>query len=180
MTKAPRMIPARLTVRRLADEIDQMPGRVLEELARHGHALAVEDVIGAELAIDVAKSFAVELNVESRDLALEQLYEYETKGELASEPGGRAGAIVEGVVSSVDELDQMIESVAERWSVARMPVIDRNIIRMGLYELTGDAKTPTAVILAEATRLAQAYSTERSAPFVNGVLATLAETVRES
>ena len=78
------------------------------------------------------------------------------------------------------DLDEMIESVAERWSVARMPVVDRNIIRIALQELRVDKATPTAVVISEAVRLAQTYSTEKSAAFVNGVLATLAKTIRES
>ncbi|MGH3649079.1 MAG: transcription antitermination factor NusB, partial [Acidimicrobiia bacterium] len=126
-----------------------------------------------------ARALGVDITVESRDLALEQLYEYETRGEVGSDVGGRAGAIVDGVVTNLDELDQMIESVSEHWSVARMPVIDRNIIRIGLYELRSDPMTPTAVVASEAVRLAQTYSTEKSAAFVNGVLATLAKTIRE-
>ena len=59
-----------------------------------------------------------------------------------------------------------------------MPVLDRNILRIGLYELENDRDTPTAVIVAEAVRMAQTYSTERSGSFVNGVLAALAQDVR--
>ncbi len=61
-----------------------------------------------------------------------------------------------------------------------MPVVDRNIIRIALYELLSDPDTPTAVIVSEAVRLANTYSTEKSASFVNGVLATLAKTIRDS
>ena len=59
-----------------------------------------------------------------------------------------------------------------------MPVVDRNILRIGLFELKHDRDTPTAVIVTEAVRMAQTYSTERSGSFVNGVLATLAKEVR--
>ncbi|HEU4895341.1 MAG TPA: transcription antitermination factor NusB [Acidimicrobiia bacterium] len=139
-----------------------------------------EDILGADLAIAVARTLGVDVSVEPRDLALERLYEFDTRGELSSDVGGRAGEIVEGVISDIDGIDQMIESVAERWSVARMPVIDRNIIRIAIHELRADRETPTAVIVSEAVRLAQTYSTEKSAAFVNGVLATLARTIRES
>ena len=118
------------------------------------------------------------VSVESRDLALELLYELETRGEIASDVGGRAGAIVDGVVGDLDELDALIESVSEHWSVARMPVIDRNILRIGLHELRHDPKVPIGVVVSEAVRLANTYSTEKSASFVNGILATLAKTVR--
>jgi N utilization substance protein B len=59
-----------------------------------------------------------------------------------------------------------------------MPVIDRSILRIGLYELLEEEDVPTAVIVSEAVRLAKTYSTERSGSFVNGVLATLANEVR--
>lgn len=174
------IIPARVT----ASELATIIGRNLEEvraaLGSREQPDAPEDVMGADLAIAVAKSLGVSVTVEPRDLALERLYEYETKGDMGSDAGGRAGAIVDGVVSDLDDLDEMIESVSEHWSVARMPVIDRNIIRIGLYELRSDPMTPTAVVVAEAVRLAHTYSTEKSPSFVNGVLATLAKTIRES
>lgn len=173
-------IPARVTASELATAIDRAIDEVQAVLRAREHPASPEDILGADLAIAVAKSLGVDATVEPRDLALECLYEYETRGEVGSDVGGRAGAIVEGVVSNLDELDQMIESVAEHWSVARMPVIDRNVIRIALYELRSGEMTPTAVVVSEAVRLAQTYSTEKSAAFVNGVLATLAKTIRES
>jgi transcription antitermination factor NusB len=172
-------IPARVTARELATAIGRDIGEVLAALRARDQPDAPEDILGADVAISVAKTLGVEVTVEPRDLALELLYEYETRGEIGSDVGGRAGAIVEGVVSNLDDLDGMIESVAEHWSVARMPVIDRNVIRIGLHELRSDEMTPTAVVVAEAVRLAQTYSTEKSAAFVNGVLATLAKTIRD-
>lgn len=174
------IIPARLTAQELAGAIDRDVSEVQAALDAREQPHATEDILGADLAIDVAKALGSEVTVEPRDLALERLYEYETRGELSADAGGRAGAIVEGVVSDLDEVDQMIESVAEHWSVARMPVIDRNIIRIGVYELRSDSMTPTAVVVSEAVRLAQRYSTEKSAAFVNGVLATLANTIRDN
>lgn len=173
------IIPARVTTEELAGAIERDVSEVQAVLRSREEPDAPEDVMGAERAIAVARVLGVNATVESRDLALERLYEYETRGELATDAGGRAGAIVEGVVSDLEDLDEMIESVAEHWSVARMPVIDRNIIRIGLYELLSDRMTPTAVVVAEAVRLAQTYSTEKSSSFVNGVLATLAKTTRD-
>lgn len=172
------IIPARMTTQELADALARDLTEVQAVLRAREEPHAPEDVLGADLAIAVARSLGTEATVESRDLALERLYEYETRGEL-EQVEGRAGAIVEGVVNALDDLDETIESVAEHWSVARMPVIDRNIIRIGLWELRSDRKTPTAVVVSEAVRLAQTYSTEKSAAFVNGVLATLAKTIRD-
>ena len=63
-------------------------------------------------------------------------------------------------------------------SFSRMPVIDRNVLRIAVFELESDPDVPTAVIVAEAVRLASTYSTERSASFVNGVLSSLAKAIR--
>lgn len=174
------IIPARLTCQELADKIDRSIEEVQAVLRTREQDDAPDEVLGADQAITVSGILGVTVTVESRDLALERLYEYETRGEMGSDAGGRAGAIVEGVVSYLDELDEMIESVSEHWSVARMPVIDRNILRIGLHELRSDPMTPTAVVISEAVRLAHTYSTEKSPSFVNGMLATLAKTIRES
>jgi transcription antitermination protein NusB len=174
------IIPARLTVSELAERIGRATPEVQAALRARAEADAPDDVLGADVAMAVAAALGVTATVESRDLALERLYEYETRGETGLDAGGRAGAIVEGVVGDLEDLDEMIESVSEHWSVARMPVIDRNIIRIGLYELRSDPMTPTAVVVSEAVRLAHTYSTEKSPSFVNGVLATLAKTIRQS
>lgn len=173
-------IPARITARELAERIGRDLNEVRAVLTARGEPDAPEEVLGADLAMSVARSLGMKATVESRDLALERLYEYEARGAIDPDTGGRAGAIVQGVVSELDELDDLIESVAEHWSVARMPVVDRNIIRIGLYELLSDPDTPTAVVISEAVRLANTYSTEKSSSFVNGVLATLSKTIRDS
>lgn len=115
---------------------------------------------------------------EPRDVALEHLYAQESIAQEGAAPPGRAGRIVKGVLADLDALDAAIEKVSERWSVARMPIVDRNILRIAVYELKSEPETPAPVIVSEAVRLAQTYSTEKSAPFVNGVLATLAKAIR--
>jgi transcription antitermination factor NusB len=174
----PPIIPARLTTSDLAREIGRDVSEVQAILRARDQPDTPEDILDAGLAIAVAKALGVDLLVEKRDLALEHLYEYEMRGEITGDVEGRAGAIVEGVVVDHDQLDELIETASEHWSVARMPVIDRNILRIGLYELRR-TKTPTAVVVAEAVRLAETYSTEKSPAFVNGVLATLAKTIRD-
>ncbi|HXV70047.1 MAG TPA: transcription antitermination factor NusB [Acidimicrobiia bacterium] len=174
------VIPARLTAVDLASRIDREPTEVCAVLAARGEPNSPEDFMAGDLAVAVARSLGATVTVEARDLALECLYELETKGELSSAPEGKAGTIVAGVTGTLDELDEMIESVSERWTVARMPVIDRNILRIGVHELINEPQTPTPVVVSEAVRLATTYSTEKSAMFVNGVLATLAKTTRKS
>lgn len=175
----PPMIPARLTASELALAIDHDVSEVQAALRARNEPGSPDDVLGADLAIAVADALGEKVTVESRDLALERLYEYEARGEISSEVGGKAGAIVERVITDLDELDRLIESVSEHWSVARMPVIDRNVLRIGAHELRRDPTTPTAVIVAEAVRLAHTYSTEKSPAFVNGVLAALAKAIRD-
>lgn len=91
---------------------------------------------------------------------------------------GKAARLAGGVLRELDRLDTSIERAAERWSVDRMPVVDRAVLRLALFELRHEPETPTAVILSEAVRIAKQYSTERSGRFVNGVLATLAREER--
>jgi transcription antitermination factor NusB len=171
------VIPARVTVAELAAAIGADTETVSAILVERGEPGSPDDVVSGEVAVSVASGLGVEIAVEPRDLALECLYQLEISGELGP-PEGRAGRICEGVVSRLDELDEMIERVSEHWSVARMPLIDRNVLRIALFELKEEADTPTGVIVSEAVRLATTYSTDRSAAFVNGVLATLARTVR--
>jgi N utilization substance protein B len=90
----------------------------------------------------------------------------------------KARRLVEGVIAQKAELDPSIESASEHWTVDRMPVIDRAILRLGLYELRHEPDTPAAVVVNEAVRLAKTYSTQRSGSFVNGVLASLASSER--
>lgn len=171
-------IPARLTAKDLAEAIDRDVSEVMAALSARGEPDSPDDLLEPGAAAAVAGSLGARVVVETRDLALEALYEHETRGELGSALRGRAGRLVAGVIEHREELDHAIESASEHWSVARMPWIDRNILRLGLYELRHEKDTPPGVIISEAVRLAQTYSTERSASFVNGVLATLADIAR--
>lgn len=77
--------------------------------------------------------------------------------------------LVEGVATHRPDLDRLIEKFARRWTVARMPVVDRNVLRLGAYELLHEDLSP-AVVIDQALELAKALSTDNSARFVNGVL----------
>lgn len=84
-----------------------------------------------------------------------------------------ARELIEGVSTRRAELDTRIAAVAENWAIDRMPVVDRNILRIAVYELFVHPEVPTAVVLSEAVRLATLLSTDRSGSFVNGVLARI-------
>ena len=117
---------------------------------------------------------------EARVQALEALYAADARGDLGSLDGlsARARRFAEGVWEHRNELDEEIASVSIKWRTERMPVVDRNLLRLGLYELR-HSDTPVGVVISEMVDLAKAYSTTRSAPFVNGVLARLVESVTE-
>ncbi len=171
-------IPARLTVRELSEAVGIAVEELEAGLRARGRLEGPDDHISGPLAAELAKTAGMDVSVEPRDLALEYLYSLESVGEVGDIPAGRAGVLIRSVSASKDALDSSIEEAAEHWSVARMPVVDRNILRIGLHELKSEPGIPTAVIVSEAVRLAQRYSTERSSSFVNGVLATLAKTTR--
>ena len=86
-----------------------------------------------------------------------------------------AEQIVRGVDENRVEIDALIESHAVGWTLARMPVVDRAILRMATWELRYNPEIPAAVAIAEAIELASVLSTDDSAPFVNGVLGSIAE-----
>lgn len=89
-----------------------------------------------------------------------------------------AEQIVRGVNDSLAEIDALIEQHAVGWTLARMPVVDRAILRLATWELRENPDIPTAVAIAEAMELASVLSTDDSAPFVNGVLGAIADDVR--
>ena len=81
--------------------------------------------------------------------------------------------LVEGVVEHRERIDALIETRAVGWTLDRMPLVDRNLLRIGAFELLWVDETPDGVVLSEAVNLAQQLSTDESAAFVNGVLAKL-------
>lgn len=83
--------------------------------------------------------------------------------------------LVEGVVSHRPRIDELIETYAVGWTLDRMPVVDRNLLRIGAFELLWADEVPDGVVLSEAVNLARDLSTDDSPMFVNGVLAKLLE-----
>jgi N utilization substance protein B len=123
---------------------------------------------------------------DARERALALLYEAESK---AIAPRAVLAAqvidldelttlIVEGVEDHQPELDDLISTHAKGWSLARMPALDRAVLRMALLELRERPDVPTAVILDEAVELAKRFSTDDSGRFVNGMLSAIAPKLR--
>jgi len=84
-----------------------------------------------------------------------------------------ARRLFEGTVAEIDTLDAAIRDQAEHWRLERMAAVDRNLLRMALYELLHFPETPAAVVINEALELARRYSGADSVEFVNGVLDAL-------
>jgi N utilization substance protein B len=114
----------------------------------------------------------------SRRRALDILFAADVSGVAAagvlaaeSDVDKAARAIVEGVVAHADEIDGLIRGYADRWALERMPAVDRNLLRIGLFEILHEPSVPTGAAVNDAVELAKMYSTEDSGRFVNGMLA---------
>ena len=124
------------------------------------------------------------IETKSRARALQLLYAWELRGhaplpQLASGLGrltgpeprvlDRAEALANGVVEAVDSLDGEAARASENWRLSRMAVVERNILRLGIFELR-QAEVPPKVAIDEAVRLAHWFGGSRAPGFVNGVL----------
>jgi N utilization substance protein B len=123
----------------------------------------------------------------ARKRALDILFEAEQRGTdvldllaeritLGSPPvPGYAADLVRGVTVHTARIDELLSQYAEGWTLDRMPAVDRNVLRIGVYELLWADDVPDAVAISEAVLLAQDLSTEASPAFVNGLLARIAK-----
>jgi len=123
----------------------------------------------------------------ARKRALDGLFEAEVRGEpvldlldqrlaQASPPVGEyAAQLVRGVQAHRERIDELLSEYSEGWALDRMPIVDRNVLRIGLYELLWADDVPDAVAISEAVLLARDLSTDASPAFVNGLLGRLLE-----
>ncbi|SCF26335.1 NusB antitermination factor [Micromonospora viridifaciens] len=88
---------------------------------------------------------------------------------------GYAVRLVEGVAAHLDRIDELIGSYAEGWTLDRMPVVDRNLARIAVYELLYVDEVDDPVAITEAVELAKQLSTDESPRFLNGILDRIAE-----
>ncbi len=128
----------------------------------------------------------------AREMAMQMLYQHELGGSPLSQvfssfdPQGYtadvktpsrseesfayARRLVEGTMENCSAIDDLIRRHAENWRLERMPMIDRNILRLAIYEMVHEAGVPRVVIVDEAIELAKKFGSENSARFVNGLL----------
>ena len=81
-----------------------------------------------------------------------------------------ATELFEGTLTRRDEIDALVKGQAENWRLERMPAVDRNILRLAVYELLAEPDVPPLVVLDEAIELAKRYGSDQSSAFVNGLL----------
>jgi N utilization substance protein B len=126
----------------------------------------------------------------ARGLALQVLYEIDSvghpaeevltrhineNGNLSQDSQGFLRRIVLGTVQFAAELDRLIAGCAPEWPVKQLAIVDRNILRLAIWEFAVSTETPLKVAINEAVELAKMYGSDSTPRFVNGVLGTLAE-----
>lgn len=127
----------------------------------------------------------------ARELALQALYEIDSAGHeaeevvthllaeerLAEENANFARELVRGVIQNKEKIDENIRSFAPAWPIEQIPVIDRNILRLAIFEILIDNKVPVKVAINEAVELAKTFGADSSSKFVNGVLGSISTLV---
>ncbi len=114
--------------------------------------------------------------VDCVDHALDDVLSYRRQSqEFAPSADQFLTYMTEGVLENIHELDKIIAEFAPNWPVSHMSVIDRNLLRMAIYEITMWGDTPPKVAINEAVELAKVFGSESSPRFVNGVLGSVME-----
>lgn len=137
----------------------------------------------------------------AREVALQVLYRYDVGAQGANPPAGPdlamdikrhfdhfqvteqlrefSALLISGTLHELPALDALIEKNASNWKVARMPLIDRMLLRMATYELMHISDTPATVVINEAVELAKEFGTAETPAFVNGVLDSIRRNEKE-
>ena len=123
----------------------------------------------------------------ARALALQALYEVDSvgheteavvshllaRGGLSEENAAFTRELVGGVIQNREEIDYNIQSFAPAWPIEQIPVVDKNILRLAIFEILLDNKVPVKVVINEAVELAKMFGSDNSYKFVNGVLGSV-------
>ena len=113
---------------------------------------------------------------EAREQALGALYAADSRGLEDidfTKISKRAAVLAEGTWQRREDIDLLITAASTKWRIERMPVVDRNILRLGVYELIS-SDLSVGIIISEAVELAKKFSTAKSSAFINGVLSAVA------
>ena len=127
----------------------------------------------------------------AREIALQVLYEIDSVGhnseealkhilsriEVSEDVAGFARDLVNGVIQNREQLDQNIRDFAPAWPLDQISIIDRNILRLAIFEILHDNKIPVKVAINEAVELAKTFGSDNSSRFINGVLGSVSNLV---
>ncbi|MFC2170134.1 transcription antitermination factor NusB [Acidobacteriota bacterium] len=111
--------------------------------------------------------FSLEFDDSPFDKILDQYWENK---KASKEIENYCRVLVKGVISHEKQINNLIQSVSEHWRISRMAVIDRNVLRIAVFELLYEENLAPAIVINEALEIAKKYSSEESATFVNGIL----------
>ncbi len=120
--------------------------------------------------------FAADMRKQNPNDLLEVTAGNQTDRQNQDEIVGYAREIVAGVTENHALIDDQIEAFSHKWSIERMPAVDRAVLRVAVWEILFNHQVPDAVCIAEAVELAKEYSTEESGVFVNGLLSSISGT----
>lgn len=137
----------------------------------------------------MATKQAAPVRSRARGVALQALYEGDasdhspqataerllTEVSLGAAGSGFALDLVQGIADNLKEIDSAIRELAPAWPVAHIPIVDRNVLRIAIYEMRYGTNTPPKVAINEAVELAKTYGSGSSPRFINGVLGSLME-----
>jgi len=128
----------------------------------------------------------------ARESALQTLYQLEMSGkesprlfdvealsDLNPEVKEFASSLVDGVKGHLSEIDELISTHSTNWKISRMAAVDKNILRIAVFELKSRPDIPTKVTINEAVEIAKRFGSSESGAFVNGILDNIAQEIRE-
>jgi transcription antitermination protein NusB len=121
--------------------------------------------VGRECALQML--YELDIGRNAKDEILETFWQMNEHPEKVRDFANR---LFEGSIARMKEIDKIIQQHTMNWRLSRMAVVDRNILRLAVFEFLSDNKTPETVVINEALEVAKKFSTHESAQFVNGVL----------
>jgi transcription antitermination factor NusB len=124
--------------------------------------------LAREFALQVL--YQTDITHDAPDIALDNFWQAHSQENIEEDIKKFSGELVKGVVNNLEEIDSKIAKYATNWQLKRMAVVDRNILRLGCFELTLREDIPFKVSINEAVELAKKYSSLEASKFVNGVL----------
>lgn len=115
------------------------------------------------------KAFQVLFSVDREDFDVEQAMEHI----IQAEPNEFVRTLIYGVVKEIETIDQKIEAHLENWSMKRLAIVEKTLLRIATFEMFDELETPKGVAINEAIELAHIYGDDKSGQFINGVLAKM-------